>query len=57
MAYINVLGSGSVTLTGVVELTAGDAVGLVFVWTGLPILIYFGGSETPVFWSMHQIAD
>src|SRR5690606_16615525 len=51
-----ILGNGTVTLTGDVELTAGDAVGLFYVADGLTLSLDLGGPDVPVTWSIHQIA-
>jgi len=52
-----VLGSGTVTLTGVVELVEGEKVGLFYVADGLSIGLDLGGPGTPIVWSMHQITE
>lgn len=51
-----VLGNGTVTLAGDVELTAGDTVGLFYVADGLTLTLDLGGPSAPVTWSIHQIA-
>lgn len=51
-----ILGSGTVTLSGDVELTAGDQIGLFYVDSGLTINLNLGGTTSPVVWSVHRIA-
>ncbi len=51
------LGNGTVTLTGDVELNAGDTIGLFYEASGLTIGINLGGVNTPIVWSIHQISD
>ena len=51
-----ILGNGTVTLTGDVELTAGDTVGLFYVANGLTVPLDLGGAGSPIVWSIHQIA-
>lgn len=50
-----ILGSGTVTLAGTVELNAGDVVGLFYVANGLTVGINLGGSGSGVVWSMYRI--
>ena len=52
-----ILGNGTVTITGDVELDAGDEVGLFYVDDGLTIGIDLGGTNTPIIWSIHQITE
>ncbi len=51
-----ILGNGTVTLTGDVELTAGDTVGLFYEADGLTVPLDLGGAGSPIVWSIHQIA-
>ncbi|MGI6003985.1 MAG: hypothetical protein ACOX88_01010 [Christensenellales bacterium] len=52
-----ILGNGTVTLTGDVELTAGDIIGLFYVANGLTLELNLGGVDSGgIVWSMHRIA-
>ena len=50
-----VLGSGTVTLAGEVQLNAGDVVGLYYVDSGLGLSLNLGGASNVVVWSINQI--
>ncbi len=51
-----VLGSGTVTLTGEFELTAGDVIGLFYEANGLTIPLNLGGTGTPgIVWSISRL--
>jgi hypothetical protein len=51
-----VLGNGTVTLTGEVELDAGDVIGLFYEADGLTIAIDLGGvGGEGIIWSVHQL--
>ncbi|GBF74819.1 hypothetical protein PA598K_03187 [Paenibacillus sp. 598K] len=50
-----ILGSGTVTLAGDVQLNAGDIIGLFYEANGLTIAINIGGGSPGVVWSMHRI--
>jgi hypothetical protein len=52
-----VLGSGTVTLAGDVELNAGDQIGLFYEANGLSISLNLGGSTSGIVWSIHKIAE
>lgn len=52
----SILGSGTVTLAGEVQLNAGDVVGLYYVANGLTISLTLGGSSGGIIWSINQIA-
>jgi len=53
-----VLGNGTVTLAGDVELGVGDVVGLFYVSDGLTLALDLGGADDGgIVWSMHQIAE
>ncbi len=52
-----VLPTGTVTLIGVVELNAGDTVGLFYEDDGYLFELGLGGADSPIVWSLHQIAD
>jgi hypothetical protein len=52
-----VLGSGTVTLAGDVELNAGDEIGLFYESNGLSISLNLGGGTGGVVWSIHKIAE
>jgi hypothetical protein len=59
LAVVNirgVLGNGTVTLAGEVELTEGDVIGLFYIDDGLSITIDLGGGGAPIVWSIHRIA-
>lgn len=52
-----ILGNGTVTLSGQVQLDAGDVVGLFYVANGLTIPLTLGGTGTPgIVWSMVQLS-
>lgn len=51
-----VLGNGTVTLSGEVQLTAGDVIGLYYVANNFTTGISIGGSSNQVYWSVNQIA-
>ncbi|MEH7016041.1 collagen-like protein, partial [Bacillus sp. JJ63] len=51
-----VLGDGAVTLTGDLELTAGDQIALFYVGNGLTIALDLGGTNSNgIIWSVHRI--
>jgi len=51
-----VLGAGTVTLAGVLDLTAGDAIDLFYEADGLDIGLMLGGANSDgILWSCHQI--
>ena len=50
-----VLGNGTVTLAGEVELTAGDTVGLFYEADGLTIGLDLGGTGNGIVWSAQRI--
>lgn len=51
------LSNGCVTITGDVELNAGDTIGLFYVASGANIQLFLGNSGTNgVYWSMHRIS-
>ena len=52
-----ILGSGLVTLTGDVELTAGDEIGLFYEADGLTLNLNIGGGALSpgIVWSMHKL--
>jgi hypothetical protein len=51
-----ILGAGEVTLTGDVNLSAGDQIGLFYHADGLTIPINTGGTNQPgIVWSMHSL--
>src|SRR5690606_16011023 len=50
-----ILGSGTVTLAGEVELTVGDTIGLFYEADGLTIGLDLGGAATPIVWSAQRI--
>ncbi|GBF78408.1 hypothetical protein PA598K_07048 [Paenibacillus sp. 598K] len=50
-----VLGSGTVTLAGDVQLNAGDVIGLFYEANGLTLSLNIGGTTPGVVWSMHRI--
>jgi hypothetical protein len=52
-----VLGSGTVTLAGDVELNAGDEIGLFYEANGLNISLNIGGGTGGMVWSVHKIAE
>ncbi|WDI05008.1 hypothetical protein PUW25_17050 [Paenibacillus urinalis] len=52
-----ILGNGTVTLTGDVQLTAGDVIGLFYAANGLAVALDLGGAGTPgIVWSIHRIS-
>ncbi|GAB2540985.1 hypothetical protein GCM10026983_09390 [Gracilibacillus alcaliphilus] len=52
-----VLGNGTVTLAGDVQLNAGDQIGLFYIANGLTIGLNLGGSsQQGIVWSINQIA-
>lgn len=51
-----ILGSGTITIVGDVELNAGDQIGLFYENSGLTIDLNLGGLTIPIIWSMHRIA-
>lgn len=50
-----VLGSGTVTLAGEVELNAGDVIGLFYEANGLTIGLDLGGPSTGIVWSVYRL--
>ncbi|MNP10868.1 hypothetical protein D3C76_1030320 [compost metagenome] len=50
-----ILGSGTVTLAGEVELTAGDTVGLFYEADGLTIPLDLGGGAPGTIWSINRL--
>lgn len=52
----SILGSGTVTLAGEVQLSAGDVVGLYYVANGLTVGLTLGGVSNGIIWSINQIA-
>ncbi len=51
-----ILGSGTVTLAGEFELTAGDVIGLFYAANGLTIPLTLGGANTAgIIWSVHRM--
>jgi hypothetical protein len=51
-----ILGNGTVTLTGQVELSAGDVIGLFYVANGLTVPLTLGGTGAPgIVWSMVRL--
>ncbi|MEL3962128.1 hypothetical protein MKZ01_12875 [Lysinibacillus endophyticus] len=52
-----ILGNGTVTLSGVVELDQNDEIGLFYVADGLTVNIDLGGPSTPIHWSIYQITE
>ncbi|KGK89021.1 hypothetical protein DP73_11605, partial [Desulfosporosinus sp. HMP52] len=52
-----ILGDGTVTLSGSVELTAGDVVGLFYEANGLTVPLDLGGAGAPgIIWSMFRLS-
>lgn len=52
-----ILGNGTVTLVGDVDLTTGDVLGLFYVDSGLTLSLNLGGANSGgILWSIHQIA-
>jgi hypothetical protein len=51
------LGNGTVTLSGEVELTAGDVVGLFYNADGLTLNLNLGGNNSGgIVWSVHRMS-
>ncbi|MGE7021635.1 hypothetical protein [Solibacillus cecembensis] len=51
-----ILGNGTVTLTGDVELTAGDTIDLFYESNGLTLTLNLGGANSGgIVWSIHRI--
>ncbi|MFD2882106.1 hypothetical protein ACFTAO_49835 [Paenibacillus rhizoplanae] len=50
-----ILGNGTVTLAGEVELTAGDVIGLFYEADGLTIPLDLGGVSSGIVWSVHRL--
>ncbi|PGZ93841.1 protoporphyrinogen oxidase, partial [Bacillus sp. AFS029533] len=51
-----ILGDGTVTITGDLELTAGDVIGLFYEADGLTVPLTLGGNNTAgINWSVHRI--
>lgn len=50
-----ILGSGTVTLAGEVQLNSGDVIGLYYVANGLTIGLNLGGTSNGVVWSINKI--
>lgn len=50
-----ILGSGTVTLAGEVQLNAGDVIGLFYVANGLTIGLSLGGTSNGIVWSVNRI--
>ncbi|TQR34895.1 hypothetical protein [Brevibacillus brevis] len=50
-----ILGAGTVTLAGDVQLNAGDTVGLFYVANGLTINLNLGGGGEGIVWSIHRL--
>jgi hypothetical protein len=52
-----ILGDGAVTITGDLELTAGDVIGLFYEADGLTVQLALGGNNTAgITWSVHRIS-
>lgn len=51
----SILGSGTVTLAGEVQLNAGDIIGLYYAANGLTIGLNLGGSGSGIVWSVNRI--
>jgi len=51
-----ILGNGTVTITGEVELNENDEIALFYVNDGLTISINLGGADAPIVWSIHRIS-
>ena len=52
-----ILGNGTVTMAGQVQLDAGDVIGLFYVANGLTVPLTLGGTGTPgIVWSMVQLS-
>ena len=51
----SILGSGTVTLAGEVQLTAGDRIGLYYAAGGLTLNLNLGGSSGGIVWSVNRI--
>lgn len=50
-----ILGNGTVTLTGEVQLKAGDVIGLYYIADGLTVNLSLGGASGGIVWSVNQI--
>ncbi len=50
-----ILGAGTVTLAGDVQLNAGDTLGLFYVANGLTINLNLGGGGEGIVWSIHRL--
>ncbi|TKI58220.1 hypothetical protein E8L90_24080 [Brevibacillus antibioticus] len=50
-----ILGAGTVTLAGDVQLNAGDTIGLFYVANGLTINLNLGGGGEGIVWSIHRL--
>lgn len=50
-----ILGTGTVTLAGDVQLNAGDTLGLFYVANGLTINLNLGGGGEGIVWSIHRL--
>jgi hypothetical protein len=50
-----ILGSGTVTLAGQVQLTAGDILGLFYDADGLNISLNLGGPSAGIVWSVYRL--
>lgn len=50
-----ILGNGTITLAGEVQLTAGDIVGLFYISNGLTVNLNLGGSGSGIVWSINRI--
>ncbi|QDR79492.1 hypothetical protein [Sporomusa termitida] len=50
-----ILGNGTVTITGEVQLDAGDVIGLFYVANGLGLAIDIGGASTGTVWSVYRL--
>ncbi len=51
-----ILGSGTVTLAGEVQLGAGDVIGFFYVANGLTVALSLGGASSGIIWSMHRMS-
>lgn len=51
-----ILGNGTVTLAGEVQLNAGDVVGLYYVDNGLTVNLNLGGAGSGIVWSINRIS-
>jgi len=50
-----ILGSGTVTLAGDVQLNAGDVLGLFYVADGLTVPLDLGGTSSGIVWSLYRL--